>query len=385
MDTNPQPQEGNMKYIIAAPPVNFSRRFEELAPGQITVYFHYTNEIGAQTCKARCEHCYFMNRPTFHVPPDKALAITAALRAQGYNIGMSPADSFSEEALAIGANGSAFGLKEIGLSAWSSGVPLFLPGWEHRLDRGWELGFRSIIISAHEAAGTPVPIRGVTHGRVVEQAIRNIKSWNRTKSPERFALATTFTIRPDNCRIEFLRKMTEWGIREGIDVVRFNCFANFRKDVRLTQFEMRFDDIVKFYGLLAQLCQEYADQPVQFGISEDFGDAGIEQVYPWLPTSWQNRAGGWCRAGYRLFSMVGKGDDVVVVGCVDKWEPELGRIVADAVLGYRIVWDYARIEKIRNAVMNREVYACWGGVGYARGPSAGFGANPIAEGRIFNG
>jgi hypothetical protein len=373
------------KHIVAYPPVDFSRRFELVKPEEVTIYFHYTNEIGRDTCKAHCEHCYFENRPPFHVPPAKANAITAALRKQGFNVGMAPADSFSEEALEVGANGSAFGLKEIGLSAWSSGVPLFLPGWEHRLDRAWELGFRSIIISAHEAAGTLVPIRGVTRGRVIQQAISNINAWNSKRLPGRFALATTFTIRPDNCKIELLRKMVDWGLRNKIDVVRFNCFANFRKEQRLEQFEMKRDDIVRFFGLLAELCQKYADSPVQLGISEDFGDAGIEQVYEWLPPVWQTRTVGWCRAGYRLFSMVGQGDEVIVVGCVDKWEPELGRVVPDDKLGYVIKWDYDRIEAIRSAVVNQEVYACWGGVGYKRNLSDGLTSSQSAEDRIFKG
>ncbi len=367
------------KYIIAYPPVDFNVPFTNLKAKDIGIYFHWTNEIGAKTCKADCAHCYFKSRPQFKVPVEKALAITADLRDQGYDIGMAPADSFSDDALVAGDAGSAFRLKNIGKSAWSSGVPLYLKGWRERLDRAYAIGFESIVITAHEAAGTPVPIKGVTKANVVRGAIDNILQWNSDNAGngKRFAISTTFTIRPDNCNLETMRKMVEWGVGKGLDLVRFNCFANFQRIPEHEQFEMRRDDVVRFFGNLAQLQREFINSPTRLGISEDWGDAGIEQIYPYLPPVWQSRKNGWCRAGYRLFAMIEVGNQIVLTGCVDKWDPIMGRLTENNGQ-FRIEWDVPQIERLRNAVLNNEVYACWGGVG-CNGENRGF----KGEGKIF--
>ena len=374
-----------MKYIIAYPPVDFSVPFPELKPEQIDIYFHYTNEIGGRTCKAACAHCYFRSKPTFHIPPDKALDITESLRAQGFNIGMAPADSFADEALMAGNSGSAFRLKAIGNSAWSSGMPLALPNWEARLDRAWQIGFRSIIITAHEAAGTMVPIKGITKAPVIRQAFKNIIAWNNVNNPKRFSTATTFTIRPDNCNLDLMRQMISWGVEEGLDLVRFNCFANFQSLPEHRQFEMSREKIVEFYDHLARLQVEFQDAPTSLGISEDWGDAGIEQIYPYLPPEWQSRKAGWCRAGYRLFAMIEVNGEIVLTGCVDKWEPVMGKLIQIAPIEYRIVWKYDQIETLRQAILDDKVYACWGGVGYGRPTEASFGTDSIAEDEIMRG
>ncbi len=374
-----------MKYIVAYPPVDFSIPFSELKPEDIDIYFHYTNRIGAATCKAACAHCYFRNKPEFHIPVDKALAITRSLRTQGYNIGMAPADSFGDEALLAGDAGSAFRLKPIGTSAWSSGVPLFIAGWQERLNRAWEIGFRSIIITAHEAAGTPVPIKGVTRAPVILGAVSNIKTWNRMNPNKQFAISTTFTIRADNCKLELMRQMVQWGVGEGIDLVRFNCFANFQGLSEHRQYEMSRRDITKFFGYLALLQEEFLETPTALGISEDWGDAGIEQIYPYLPPVWQTRTAGWCRAGYRLFAMIEVRGQIVLTGCVDKWEPELGLLHQVGEDNYRIQWRYDQIETLRQAVLQNRVYACWGGVGCGRGKSAGFATGQKTEQQIFGG
>ncbi len=372
-----------MKYIIAYPPVDFSVPFEKLRPEEIDIYFHYDSRIGKPTCKAACAHCYFRNRPTFHIPAERALAITHSLREQGYNIGLAPADSFGDEALEAGDAGSAFRLKAIGTSAWTSGMPLYLPGWETRLDRAWEIGFQSIIVTAHEAAGTLVPIRGVTRAPVIQGAIRNIREWNRRDGEKHFSISTTFTVRRDNCRLDLLRQMVRWGVVEGIDLVRFNCFANFQRLPEHERFEMSKDDIIRFFGYLSILQEEFYDTPTSLGISEDWGDAGIEKIYSHLPPVWQKRTAGWCRAGYRLFAMIEVDGEVVVTGCVDKWEPILGKVLETEPNRYTIQWEYSGIEAIRQAVLQNQVYACWGGVGCERPPETGFGTELAAERSIF--
>lgn len=378
-----------MKEILAYPPVDFTRPFDTLRNEEIDIYFHYDSRIGAPTCKAACSHCYFRNRPTFNIPVEQALQITQNLRNQGYNVGMVPADSFSDDALNAGDLGSAFRLKSIGASAWTSGMPLYLPGWKERLTRAWQIGFRSIIISAHEAAGTSVPIKGVTKPLVIRQAIQNIGEWNTllrisepTPDQPGYSIATTFTIRKDNCDLSTMRQMAHWAISAGVNVARFNCFANFQRLPEHKVYELSREDISQFYGHLAVLQEEFMSTPLQFGISEDWGDAGIEQILPYLPSNWMSKQTGWCRAGYRLFSMIMVEDEVVLTGCVDKWAPILGKLVSD-LGGYRIEWSTEHIEAIRTAVQNQGVYACWGGVGYDREPQAGFNSNPTAELTIF--
>lgn len=369
------------KYIVAYPPVDFSVPFPDVRPEDIDIYFHYTNEIGAATCRAACAHCYFRNRPDYRVPMDLALAVTRSVKAQGYNIGMVPADSFAEEALTVGATGSAFRLRETGLLAWSSGVPLATPGWERRLNRGWDIGFRSIVITAHEAAGTTVPIKGVTKVPFIVQALANIQAWNERNVPKRFGRAVTFTIRRDNCSYEQIAQMASWGVCEGLDLVRFNCFANFQGLAEHRQFEMTRSDIERFFGILARIQAECYGTRTAFGISEDWGDAGIEQITASLPPVWRMRRTGWCRAGYRLFAMIEVDGEIVVTGCVDKWDPILGRVREEGGM-YRIDWDVERIELIRRAVLEQRVYACWGGVGCQRPGDAGFQTDAAAEAAI---
>lgn len=371
-----------MKYILAYPPVDFRVPFNELRPEQIDLYFHYSNEIGKETCRARCEHCYFENRPRFDVEPELALAITASLRRQGYNIGMVPADSFAEKALAVGAAGSAFRLPAMGSSAWSSGATIVGDGWRDRLGKAWELGFRSIIITAHDVANTGVPFSGVTRNEVINEAFKNISAWNSENPDKSFLKLCTFTINRKNCNLESMRLMANWALQAGIDTARFNCFANFRADPALVDYEMSKADIVKFFGLLAELQREYYNSSLRFGISEDWGDAGIEQIYDYLPLEWRERSSGWCRAGYRLFAMVQEGDKIVITGCVDKWEPNMGYIEKCGE-EYRIVWDVGRIENLRNTILEERAYACWGGVGCERDEDAGFGPGFAAGGDFW--
>ena len=371
-----------MKYIVAYPPVDFSRPFSEVRPEEIDIYFHYDSRIGGPTCKAACSHCYFRNQPAFHIPAERALAITHSLREQGYNIGMAPADSFNDEALDAGDAGSAYRLKTVNALAWTSGMPLMLPGWEKRLARAYEIGFRSIVMNAHEAAGTSVPLAGVTKGVVIQRALANIRSWNGRSSDRSFSRAVTFTIRRDNCELDLMRQMVAWGVGEGLELVRFNAFSNFQNLPEHKVYELTRNDIVRFYACLAELQREFLETPTALGISEDWGDAGIEQIYPFLTPEWQSRSIGWCRTGYRLFALLEVKGELVLTGCVDKWDPPVGKVLEYGG-EFKIAWDYDRIETIRQAVLKNEVYACWGGVGCQRPPEAGFEIDPKTEAKIF--
>ena len=67
------------------------------------------------------------------------------------------------------------------------------------------------------------------------------------------------------------------------------------------------------------------------------------------------------------------------MGCVDKWEPVVGRLKQVGQKDYRIQWDYDKIETIRQAILGKKVYACWGGIGYNRPEETSFGTDRGVE------
>lgn len=369
------------KTIRCFPPVDLRRPFGQLSPEEITIYFHAANTVGKQTCQAHCEHCYFFNVEPYEVPREEAMRVVRALHRQGYDISYILADSFADEALRADEGGSAFRVEDNGFAAWSAGRILTQPGWEDRLDRGWQLGYRAITITAHDAAETPIAFHGVTPGRIIRQAVENICAW-RKRTGHYVQIILTFTFHKKNLTRENLQKMARYCLDNGVDVCRFNALANFRRDPRLTAFELERDDIVRFFGYLAQLCQQYEDTPLHFGMSEDIGDAGIEQVLPWLSPEWHvpDRTQ-WCRAGYRLFALIKVKGELLLVGCVDRWDPPLGRVIPVGD-GYVIEWNTEKIEELRLAVLNQQVYACWGGCG-VDGDERGFQVDRAVQGRIL--
>ena len=197
-----------MKSILAYPPTDFSVPFQEIPPGSIDIYFHYTSKIGQGSCEAACAHCYFRSQPDFEIPVDLAVEITEDLRNLGYSIGMTPADSFSDAALEAGeVAGSAFRIKSLGAMAWTSGMPLTRPDYYRRLERAADLGFTSVAVTGHNVVGQGLPIRGVTAENNITAAIANIRAFNR-RFPERaFKVGVTFTI---GMRISNWRSYDSW-------------------------------------------------------------------------------------------------------------------------------------------------------------------------------
>lgn len=369
------------KKIRCFPPVDLRVPFGQLRPSDITIYFHASNEVGKKTCQAHCEHCYFDNVPPYAVPLDEAMALARSLSRQGYDISYVLADSFADEALAADAGGSAFRVADNGFAAWTAGRILTQPGWEQRLQRGWDLGYRAITITAHDVANTPIVFRGVTPGRIVQEAVRNIRAWCELTG-QYIQIILTFTFHKRNLSRENLQRMAQFCLEAGVGVCRFNALANFRRDQRLQAYELEQTDIVRFYGYLAELCERYQSTPLYFGLSEDIGDAGIEQVLPWLSEEWQQSGRTqWCRAGYRLFALIKLNDELRLVGCVDRWDPPLGQVVQVGD-DYRVEWDVPRIEALRQAVLNQQVYACWGGVG-CDGDARGFTVDRQAQSGIL--
>lgn len=369
------------KLIRCFPPVDLTVPFGQLRPSDITVYFHASNQIGKKTCQARCEHCYFENEEPYEVPREEALAIVRSLQRQGYDISYLLADSFADDALASDSGGSAFRVEDNGFAAWTAGRILIQPGWEQRLERGWQLGYRAITITAHDAAETPIVFRGVTPGTVVRQAVENIRRW-REQTGHYLQIILTFTFHKVNLKQNYLQRMAQFCHDHGVDVCRFNALANFRRDLRLVAYELEQSDIVRFFGYLVQLCQQYESVPLHFGLSEDIGDAGIEQVLSWLSEEWQQPGRTqWCRAGYRLFALVKRDNELRLVGCVDRWDPPLGRVI-QVDDDYRVEWDLPKIEALRTVVLGQQVYACWGGVG-CDGDSRGFAVDRLTQSSIL--
>lgn len=354
-------------------PADYDRPFGELPRGELDFYFYYNRRTGGKQCGADCAHC-FLKVPGAEaeaVSAELAVEVTRDLEAQGYRIGLTPADSFAKDVLATGNGGSAYRIDGLGNTAWTSGVPIALPDWRQKLERAREVGYTAIVMNAHAAAGISVPIAGVTKAPVIFNAIENIKAWNRERPGEAFDIGVTFTVRRDNLELDSLRTFVRFGIEHGVGVVRFNCFANFLADPRYSAYELSREDVATFYGNLAQLHLEFLGEPIQLSVSEDFGNAGIEAIEPHMPVEHRGQRVGVCRAGWRLFAITPINGVLRIVGCVDRMAPYLGHV--ERIEGrWTIVWYPERVEELRRAQVDGDLYGCFGGVGRNRGESAGF-------------
>ena len=143
-------------------PADYDRPFSEIPHGELDFYFYYDRRTGGRQCGADCAHC-FLKVPGAEgeaVEAELAMQVTRDLEAQGYRVGLTPADSFAEDVLATGNGGSAYRITGLGNTAWTSGVPIALPRWEARLARGREVGYTAIVMNGHGGAGTVIPIGG---------------------------------------------------------------------------------------------------------------------------------------------------------------------------------------------------------------------------------
>lgn len=388
-----------MKIIEAYPYVDPTRSFRELHESEITFYMHLSNKTGhndggkkllgeQKTCGSACQGCYFKNLPAYEIPVDTAKRIAGDLRYLGYDVGIVTADGFSDTSLyGVAEAGSAFRLEDIAKNnggAWTSGYLLSKDGWRERLNTGWEIGYRAITISLYGAV-LPFPIPGVPRPETVRAAIANIRTWNQENPDKKYRIVATARIFPHTKDLNSLRKITDWCLLNGVNFVRWNAHANFLDIQDQIDLEITASDIRKFYGNLAQLHEEYVDQPITFGISEDIGPLGIEQILPYLPREWDAFVPGsnyWCRAGYRLFSINMVEGQIVVTGCVDRWAPVLG-YVRYAHGQYRIDWKYEEIENLRTSIINGSVYGCHGGVGFDNGRDRGFSVDHDTQKGIY--
>ena len=382
-----------MKSIITYPPVDLTQPFNTLSSSQIDIYFHYTNEIGKATCKAKCNHCYLKTVDDFSVPFDVAADITDALKVKWYNIWLTPPDTFADWFLEkVRQNNmnnswwSAFRLEEMGLAAWTSGKPLILWNPFDKLQLAYDCGYRSITLSPHDAAWTFVPITWFTKWTDVTVAIGNIQERNKHNPDKVFAITTTFTLGKHNNNFESMDKMAQWWIANNINLPRFNCFANFLQKDEHKVYEMSKDDIRVFWGNLLMLQEKYINEEMKFGLSEDWWDAFINDwLLQYLDDAWKDKWSWWCRAGYRLFAMIQRDNDIIIVWCVDNrsiWSV-LGRVL-QWPQGYDIDRNMPEIERLRQAIVSEKLYSCFGGVWYKRQDFDWFWADSRVEWELLS-
>lgn len=387
-----RPEENGVKHILVYPYTDPSIPFEELAPDQITFYFHVTNRTGhatelpkdAPTCAASCQGCYFKTLDDYSVDPALAQTVARDFRTQGYDMGLVTADSFSDLALKrIGQAGSAFryDVSEQNGNAWTNGKQLSDRQAFQRLDKGWQLGYGVITISLYGAA-LPHPMKGIPQNRFVEGGIKNIRAWNKARFPEGggYKIIGTQLISKQTCTLEDMRTAAQYCLENGIQICRFNAFANFLNQEEMQDKEMSADDIRRFWQNLALLQEEFKDTSLQFGVSEDMSATGIEACIPYFnpKDGWDKfdpENPYWCRAGYRLFSVNGVKDEtsgklkLVITGCVDNWsKAPIGEVVFnEEKQRYEPRFKVEKIEAIRAAVTRKDLSTCWGGVGNPNG------------------
>lgn len=404
------------KYIIVYPYTDPSVPFDELKPEQITFYFHETNKTGHQatwslmggkkdaTCNAQCSDCYFQTLPPYAIDPEIAQAVARDFRVQGYDIGVITADSFSNIALdKIGEAGSAFrygAVSEQNGNAWTNGIQISGRAAAGKLDKGWALGYGVITLSLYDTV-IPHPMKGTPPKALIVKAINNIKKWNQDRFKEGggYKIICTQALSKATMSLENMRVVAQWCLANGITICRFNAFANFNNLEAARPFELEAGDIRRFWQYLAILQEEFAETPLQFGVSEDMSAEGIEACIPYFDPKdgwdkFNSENPYWCRAGYRLFSINGVANavsrevEMTITGCVDNWnKAPIGKIKKDPETGlYKPEFDVEKIDEIRAAVISGAISTCWGGVGNPNGrdDTRGFIPSPAAEALVFN-
>ena len=330
----------------------------------VDIYFYQSTQTGPKTCRRACEMCFFRRLPQATVPLNLATEVTHDLQRRGYRVGLCPADSLVPEVLKSGASGSAYRISGLGLTAWTAAAYLAGQSWESTLEAAWAAGFRVLVINGQGAAGVPVPFRGVSTPEQIQVAVDRIRAWNLQQPEQQFKTGITFSIRSDH-DYESLRRMGKWATKNDVAVVRFNCFANFRGLPEHDRWLLERSGVERFYGWLARLHEEMIGSSVQLSVSEDFGNAGIEQIEPLMPAEYRGKFVGRCRSGWRLFALIQLNGELVVTGCVDRLLPIMGRVVKRAD-GWDIDWDFTVLGCLAKIQLQQRFYGCWGGLGWGR-------------------
>lgn len=346
--------------------------FSALRPQDITFYLEMNTRVGKDTCRQRCEHCFYIREQEAR---DRSMDLAEGqkllrnLRAHGYKVLPLVSDAFSNKGEFLSMFGVAVGsaspmhdyregserqpsqTMERG-EMWTSGAPLLDDDAEEMLCRGLENGFGTVTITFH---GVPderlqllpretYPIRGVFAGQDCERVIQRVHAFNdnlvagridrlRTlpqelRRPLRINL--TVTIGRHNHSRVILERYIRYMDRLGVSLLRFNRFHD--HGGRHPELVLSRLDVEALYRDFKWLHERIPFQ-FQMALSEDFGTHGIGVMG--FPSHT-----GHCRAGHQFFAIAAAAPVIlnedtarrqelvgIVVGCVEAYKPILGRVL----------------------------------------------------------
>lgn len=339
--------------------IPMEKPFREIAPADISIYLQLNTNVGKNTCRQTCGHCFYINQPEARgraMDLVEGRRVMEELSRRGYKIFPMISDSFANggEFLTLFANSHNRDYRqeperkttktmERG-EMWTSGAPLLGDDCERLLALGVASGFGSITITFHGVPDEQLmlkphevyPISGVFPGRDCERVIRRIHAFNSSRGggPGGAPLEVNVgvTIGKHNHGRENLIRYARYFDRLGVAVVRFNCYHD--HGWRYPHLTLSRDDIAAVYGDVKWI---HENIPVEFqiGLDEDFGTSGIEVMgFP--------EHTGICRAGRQLFAVVPDEVEVLennpdlrresigtMAGCVDAFKPIVGRLVRE--------------------------------------------------------
>jgi len=282
------------------------------------------------------------------------------LQKEGFNIGITPGDTFSEKFLSIAQKdtaGSAYRRKDLALAAWTSGTRIAKEkNWRKLLKTVYNLGYRAIQINGQDIAGTPMPLKGVPTSLIVNTAIERIKKWNAEYPTKSFKIGITFTIGKYNFKKKFLKKMLDYCLENKLNI-RYNCFADFTG--KFPPYQLEKIEVRQFYQHIKEIAAEAknnVDYPIEATIASDFGDEGQELLMP-------EAEKGNCGAGKRLFRIVKIDNEIIVAACVERIAPIVGKLTKNNGK-WTIEWNEEKLKQLH--YLKPFLYGCFGGIGYKR-------------------
>ncbi len=277
-------------------------------------YYLVDSRVGRSTCKAMCEFCW-LRRPhleDFRQEPAEAERIIELMRAQGHRVSPMVSDTFAEEGLYLrsglfrnsrdplegvdleGPNlsGGFYG-SGLGNAAWSSGRPLLGERCNEYLQLCVDNNLRSIVMTSHGTEDRERSFRGLTQPSVVRDAIERIRAFS-AETGWWFQIMLTFTVNRTTRSTEDILEYLEYCSELGVDVARFNRFADIQGDHG--ELCMSPEETEEAYRNL-KAAYFAGPEDVQMSVAEDFGSSGVEVMgFP--------KGVGTCVAGERLFGIV---------------------------------------------------------------------------------
>lgn len=340
--------------------IPFSVPFKDIDKSNIDIYLDIDTYIGKNTCGQACDHCWFVQYDKVHKRSfsfNESEAIFRSLIKEGFNVFPRFTDSFAYEGELMKRFGIAKArtyMQEESITpsktmeygeAWTSGKPLLDHNSDELLQLALDQGYRTITITFHGLINDDLslevdskyPIKGVLKGSDFEKVYNKIISFNNKKDEQnRFRVGIGLTLGKHNSSINNLKNYIKYFNNLDIEVLRFNSFTDHGRNhpnLPLNDLETR-----ELYKNISWL-HKNMKLNFQLGISEDIGTEGISELG--IPSHV-----GWCRAGRQLFAImptpyseVPSNKEVIgiLVGCVNIFEPELGKL-------YKLKDEYGAIE-----------------------------------------